>query len=143
MLFSASTPGANLALSASPDRPLAALRIINREHKTLYAFQLGPSWKSLSGFSSFESWYYPGYYLRHQDYRLKLHSPFLIKPGEQALFRWDAAFKQEAADPYGRSSVFRSANYPDRFIRYENSGAVVVNNPTPNSMSSVWWWRIT
>ena len=64
---------------------------------------------------SFESVDYPGYFLRHQDYRLKL-SP----RSDDALFRKDATFcvRSGLFSSSGRS--FESFNFPGHYIRHSN-----------------------
>jgi len=64
---------------------------------------------------SIESCYYPGYYLRHSNFQIKLE-----------LFSSDKGFKKDAtfkvvkglADPEGIS--FESYNYPGFYIRHKN-----------------------
>jgi hypothetical protein len=62
---------------------------------------------------SFESVNYPGLYLRHQDFRLKLQ-PVI----DDLLFRADATFIPQPglADPLAMS--FRAFNYQDRYLRH-------------------------
>lgn len=62
---------------------------------------------------SFESVNYPGYYLRHQGYRIKLH-----KNDGSGLFQADATFRQVPglADPAKYS--FQSVNYPTHYLRH-------------------------
>jgi hypothetical protein len=69
---------------------------------------------------SLESVNFPGHYLRHQDFRLKLH-PFSDDP----LFKEDATFDMVdgLADSTGVS--FRSHNFPDRYLRHRDSHAWV------------------
>jgi len=64
---------------------------------------------------SFESKNYPGYYLRHQEFRIKLH-----RPDGSDLFRQDASFMvvPGLADLSGKS--FESVNYPGHYIRHRN-----------------------
>ena len=66
---------------------------------------------------TFESVNYPGHFLRHQDYRLKLHQ----NDGSD-LFRQDATFLRQ---PYSCRGVFcqvrfKSSNFPGHFIRHSN-----------------------
>lgn len=66
-----------------------------------------------SQYVSFESENYPGHYLRHYNYELRL------EPNDgSTLFAQDATFGQVAglADPSWSS--FRSYNFPDRYIRH-------------------------
>ncbi|PJC69198.1 arabinofuranosidase, partial [candidate division WWE3 bacterium CG_4_8_14_3_um_filter_42_11] len=64
---------------------------------------------------SLEARNYPGYFLRHQDYRVKLHR----NDGSQ-LFRQDATFcvKAGLADPNAVS--LESKNYPGRYLRHRD-----------------------
>jgi hypothetical protein len=64
---------------------------------------------------SLESYNYPGYFLRHQDYRLKLNKIYM-----EQLFKEDATFKivPELADSSAFS--FESYNYPNRYIRHKD-----------------------
>jgi hypothetical protein len=64
---------------------------------------------------SFESVNYPGHYLRHQDFRLKLQ-----KSDGSQLFRQDATFKLGPGLADGSWSSFESINYPGHFIRHRN-----------------------
>jgi hypothetical protein len=73
--------------------------------------------KGLAGVDtiSFESRNYPGHYLRHQGFRIKLH-----RPDGSELFRNDASFRvvKGLADTSWRS--FESVNYPGYFLRHRN-----------------------
>ncbi len=64
---------------------------------------------------SFESKKYPGYYLRHQGFRIKLH-----QLDNSDLFRKDASFRvvPGLADPSWNS--FESVNYPGRYLRHRD-----------------------
>ncbi|MEA3325465.1 MAG: AbfB domain-containing protein [Euryarchaeota archaeon] len=63
---------------------------------------------------SFESLNYPGYYLRHQNFQIKLHK----KTGDW-LFKKDATFKVVPGLNDNRQVSFESLNYPGYFI-YNN-----------------------
>jgi len=65
--------------------------------------------------SSFESVNYPGHFLRHQNYRLKL-----AKKTDDKLFKDDATFcvVWGLANSSGRS--FESVNFPKHYIRHSN-----------------------
>jgi hypothetical protein len=65
---------------------------------------------------SFESRNFPGFFIRHQNSRLKLG-----KFEDRELFRKDATFciRPGLADPQ-RGSSFESFNFPGRFIRQKN-----------------------
>ena len=60
-----------------------------------------------------ESVNYPGHYLRHQGFMLKLH-----KRDGSDLFNKDASFKP-VAGLVGKGVSFESSNYPGRFIRHQ------------------------
>ena len=64
---------------------------------------------------SFESRNYPGQYLRHQGFRIKLH-----RPDGSDLFRKDASFRvvPGMADPSWNS--FESVNYPGHYLRHRD-----------------------
>jgi len=64
---------------------------------------------------SFESVNYPGHFLRHQNYRLKL-----AKQTDTQLFKEDATFcvVSGLASSGGRS--FESVNFPKHYIRHSN-----------------------
>ena len=64
---------------------------------------------------SFESDNYPGHFLRHQNYRLKL-----AKQTNDQLFKEDATFcvVSGLANSEGRS--FESVNFPKHYIRHAN-----------------------
>jgi hypothetical protein len=64
---------------------------------------------------SFESSNFPGHYLRHESFRLRLH-----QSDGTALFRQDATFCSTVGLA-GRGAVsFRSYNFPGRYIRHRN-----------------------
>ncbi|WP_051113498.1 AbfB domain-containing protein [Streptomyces davaonensis] len=80
---------------------------------------------------SFRSVNFPLHFLRHQDFRVKLHegpNTPLVPPGstpppdspEMQLMRKDATFAMVPglADPNAVS--FRSFNFPDRFLRHRD-----------------------
>lgn len=102
----------NLLISATPSKQHAVIappRLYDASWTTLTGW--------LDGKSSLESWYYPGYYLRHQDYRVKLHTPFTMRARDIPLFRLDSSFNVRTGDPGGWIR-FQSVNYPDRYIRH-------------------------
>jgi hypothetical protein len=68
-----------------------------------------------SRYVSFESLNYPGHYLRHQDFRLKLQ-----KFDGSQLFRQDATFMMVPGLADGSWSSFESVNYPGHYIRHRN-----------------------
>jgi hypothetical protein len=64
---------------------------------------------------SFESVNFPGHYLRHNNYVLRLEAN-----NGSAVFRQDATFRQVAGLADAAWSSFRSYNFPDRYIRHSN-----------------------
>ena len=60
---------------------------------------------------SFESKNYPGYYLRHAGFRIRLN-----QNDNSALYRDDATFCQRAGLA-GRGNSYESKNYPGRYLR--------------------------
>jgi endonuclease/exonuclease/phosphatase family metal-dependent hydrolase len=64
---------------------------------------------------SFESASYPNYFLRHQDYRLKLHPR-----SEESLFKADATFMPIGGLAEDSATSFRSFNYPNRYLRHKD-----------------------
>ena len=71
--------------------------------------------------ASFESLNYPGHFLRHQNFRLKL-----ARRTDEELFRQDATFCIVAglADSAGVS--FESVNLPRHYIRHRNSELLLI-----------------
>ncbi|WBB89892.1 AbfB domain-containing protein [Verrucosispora sp. WMMC514] len=76
---------------------------------------------------SFESVNFPGYYLRHADYVLRL-SP----NNGSVVFSEDATFRQVAGLADSSWSSFQSYNFPDRHVRHSNYMLRVdpINNAT-------------
>ncbi|MFC3990430.1 AbfB domain-containing protein [Actinoplanes siamensis] len=68
-----------------------------------------------SGCVSLESVNYPGYFLRHQNFALKLH-----RRDGSGLYDQDATFCPVAIRS-GAALVLRSTNYPARFVTESNS----------------------
>ena len=64
---------------------------------------------------SFVSLNYPGYYLRYQNYRIKLH-----KKHDDTLFKKDVTFKIVSGLADSSCVSFESYNYPGYFIRHRN-----------------------
>jgi hypothetical protein len=85
------------------------------------------AFKMVSGLAgscnSFESRNVPGFYIRHQDLRLKL-SKFV----NEGPFRKDATFciRKGLANP--KFSSFESFNYPGRFMRHKNFALYIQPN---------------
>lgn len=78
------------------------------------------------GSISFESMNFPGHYLRHQSFRIKLH-----RFEDSTLFREDASFKPRIGLATGLadtpiiegSQSFESVNYPGYYIRFRSDNA--------------------
>ncbi|HYH04958.1 MAG TPA: AbfB domain-containing protein, partial [Bacillota bacterium] len=68
---------------------------------------------SSSGYVSFQSVSWPGYYLRHKNYDFVLE-----KHDGSDTFKADATFKQVSGLANSGWSSFQSYNYPDRYIRH-------------------------
>ncbi|MCZ8520282.1 MULTISPECIES: AbfB domain-containing protein [Paenibacillus] len=66
-----------------------------------------------SEYVSFQSVYYPGYYLRHSDYDF-----VLAKDDGTAAFKADATFKKVPGLKDAAWSSFQSYNFPARYIRH-------------------------
>jgi hypothetical protein len=78
-------------------------------------FRLVPGLANSSGFVSFQSVNYPGYYLRHYGF------DFVLAPNDgTTTFAADATFRQVAGLADSAWSSFQSYNYPDRYIRHYN-----------------------
>jgi hypothetical protein len=65
---------------------------------------------------SFEASNYPGYFLRHQDFRLKLQP----RDGS-ALFNADATFHERLGLSDNKAVSYESHNYPGRYIRHRGA----------------------
>ncbi|WP_433528853.1 AbfB domain-containing protein [Micromonospora sp. CA-263727] len=63
---------------------------------------------------SFESVNFPGYYLRHYEFRMFLH-----RADNSALFRADATFCPVTGIS-GTHTSLRSYNYPSRYLRHDS-----------------------
>ena len=119
------------AIAATPSRPLAVIAA----HDSMATYlHLSQGWTG-SGTTSIESWHYPGYYLRHQDYRVKLHTPFKMAAQEIPLFRQDSTFLRlgvwQTNPRLKIADAFRSVNYPDRNIRHYRSTVEVTSRNDP------------
>ncbi len=76
-------------------------------------FRVVPGLAGNSGYVSFESVNYPGYYLRHYGFE------FVLAANDgSAVFAPDATFRQVAGLGNSGWSSFQSYNYPDRYIRH-------------------------
>jgi hypothetical protein len=78
-------------------------------------FRLVPGLANGSGYVSFASVNYPGYYLRHYGYDL------VLAPDDgTAVFAADATFRQVPGLAASSWTSFQSYNYPDRYLRHSN-----------------------
>nr|MDT0662016.1 glycoside hydrolase family 43 protein [Micromonospora sp. DSM 115978] len=76
-------------------------------------FRLVPGLANSSGYVSFESANYPGYFLRHYGY------DFVLAANDgSATFAADATFRQVAGLANSGWTSFQSYNFPDRHIRH-------------------------
>lgn len=76
-------------------------------------FRVLPGLANNSGYVSFESVNYPGYYLRHYGF------DFVLAPNDgTTVFAGDATFRQVDGLASASWSSFQSYNYPDRYIRH-------------------------
>ncbi|NTU41577.1 MAG: hypothetical protein HGA78_00685 [Nitrospirales bacterium] len=64
---------------------------------------------------SFESRNYPGHYLRHQGFRIKLH-----RSDGSELFRNDASFRMVRGLADSSWNSFESVNYLGHFLRHRD-----------------------
>ncbi|MDH2425306.1 glycoside hydrolase family 43 protein [Sphaerisporangium sp. TRM90804] len=76
-------------------------------------FRLVPGLANASGYVSFASVNYPGYYLRHYGFDF-----VLAADDGTATFAADATFRQVAGLADSSWTSFQSYNYPDRHIRH-------------------------
>src|SRR5947207_2813433 len=83
---------------------------------------------------SFEARAYPGFFLRHFDYRLRL-DPM----DGSAVFRQDATFCPEAGRS-GPGTSFRSFNFPTRYIRHYNNTVYIASNGGSNAFDNATSW---
>jgi hypothetical protein len=84
---------------------------------------------------SFESVNYPGHFLRHNFFRIKLH------PNDGSdLFRQDASFKPSLPGPQGGVN-FESVNVPGHFIRHQNFELWLAKNDGSDLFAQDANWR--
>lgn len=83
---------------------------LDKEYST---FVMVPGLADKIGCVSFESVNYPGYYLRHQGFRLHLHAY-----EESDLYREDASFKIKPGLADNRDISLESLNYRNYYIKY-------------------------
>ena len=79
---------------------------------------------------SFESVNFPGSYLRHSDFAVRLAAN-----DGSSTFRADATFRQVPGFADASWTSFRSFNYPDRYLRHYSS--VLRIDPISSSSSTV------
>jgi hypothetical protein len=68
-----------------------------------------------SSLISFEAVSMPGYYLRHENFRIHLH-----EKSDDQLFKEDATFKKVPGLADNTWSSFESYNYPEYYIRHRD-----------------------
>ncbi len=83
---------------------------------------------------SFESYNYPGDYLRHSDYEL-----YRQPDDGTALFTQDATFCPQAGNS-GSGTSFQSYNYPGRFIRHYGGVVYIAADGGPNTWDNTNLW---
>ncbi|MEU3355182.1 AbfB domain-containing protein [Streptomyces sp. NPDC037389] len=83
---------------------------------------------------SFESRNYPGYYLRHSQFRVRLD-----KWVDSSLFAADATFCALRGN-YGPGVSFRSYNYPTRFLRHYAGEIWIASKGGPNPYDNPAIW---
>ncbi|GES94181.1 family 43 glycosylhydrolase [Rhizophagus clarus] len=71
---------------------------------------------------SFESSNFPGQYLRHKDFWLRLDGN-----DSSNLFQLDSSFTVKKALNGGNGVSFKSANYPDRYIRVQTDNGLWID----------------
>lgn len=85
-------------------------------------FRLVPGLANNSGYVSFQSVNFPGYYLRHYGFDFQL-----AQNDGSATFAADTTFRRVAGLADASWTSFQSYNYPDRYIRH--SGFVLRIDP--------------
>ncbi len=83
---------------------------------------------------SFEARAYPGFFLRHFDYQLRL-DPM----DGSTVFRQDATFCPEAGKS-GSGTSFRSFNFPTRYVRHYNNTVYIASDGGSNAFDSATSW---
>ena len=76
---------------------------------------------------SFESVNFPGYFLRHQNFEIKLH-----QREESDLYKKDATFIDERGLA-GKGRSFESVNFPGHYLRHCNFKMFIDNNRRGNT----------
>lgn len=89
-----------------------------------FVFRMGPG---LAGRNtvSFESKNFPGYYLRHQNFRIKLH-----RMDGSELFRKDASFLVVPGLGNPSWNSLESYNFPGYFLRHQNFHLYIARGST-------------
>ncbi|GAA1618757.1 family 43 glycosylhydrolase [Actinoplanes couchii] len=78
-------------------------------------WRLVPGLANSSGYVSFESVNYPGYFLRHSNYDFAL-----VKNDGSTTFAADATFREVAGLADAGAKSYQSYNHPDRYVRHSN-----------------------
>jgi hypothetical protein len=100
---------------------------VDREDAT---FILRPALNGNADAVSFESVNYPGFFLRHQDFRLKL-----IKNDNSPLFKDDASFFKRAALAGGATTAsFEASKFPGFYIRHRDFHLWLEKNDPPSDL---------
>jgi hypothetical protein len=100
---------------------------VDREDAT---FILRPALNGNADAVSFESVNYPGLFLRHQDFRLKL-----TKNDASPLFKDDASFFKRAALAGGAATAsFEASKYPGFYIRHRDFHLWLEKNDPPSDI---------
>jgi hypothetical protein len=100
---------------------------VDREDAT---FILRPALNGNADAVSFESVNYPGLFLRHQDFRLKLS-----KNDNSPLFKDDASFFKRAALAGGAATAsFEASKYPGFYIRHRDFHLWLEKNDPPSDI---------
>lgn len=83
---------------------------------------------------SFESYNYPGEFLRHSNYQL-----YRQPDDGSTLFENDATFCPHPGNS-GHGTSFQSHNYPDRYLRHYNSTLYIASDGGPNAFDNTTLW---
>lgn len=87
-------------------------KVVSAQDRKDAAFRIVPGLYN-SKYVSFESVNYPGYFLRHQGFRIKLH-----KRAYDTLYKKDTTFRVVKGLANSKWVSFQSVNYPGRYIRH-------------------------
>lgn len=120
------TPWHRQSLESGRDWPpcLGELtEIINDQDRADCRFRIVPGLSDPQSIS-FESVNYPGYYLRHQDFRIKLQ-----QRTSDLLFALDSTFRRVPGLADTSAFSFESVNYPGYFIRHRGFEMLITPDP--------------